>query len=205
MSVEAIAPVATREEAKHRVALIRNALQFAVDVLHEAFACSDWRALEHPSWEAYCEAELPELRMLRLSKDAQTEQFAALQQKGLSTHAIAQAYGVSQGTVRNRLAGIEKPRTTMSRDGRRRPTTVERPPLETPAPLPVYWQAVHAIAKCGPGGGTTIEVMKRLRWEQGPASAALSRAVKKGLLTATGERRHASGASIGHMVYVVAE
>lgn len=68
--------------------------------------------------------------------------------------------------------------------------------------MPTHVQAARAIAKCGAAGGTTREVMKHLRWDQGPASVALSRAAKRGLVAPTGERAHVTGASPGFTVYV---
>jgi transposase len=176
------ATLSTREVAQRRLADIRNALALADDLLHQAFVQCDWKALGHSNWEAYCAAELPELRMLRLSNLAQTEKFATLHREGLSTHAIAAAYGVSQGTVRNRLKGTEKPATVMSRDGRVRPATVER---SDPSPAPVQKpsgaaQVRAALVKAGAGGVTTPELVSRLRLHWGVVSGELSRLAKTG-------------------------
>jgi len=195
--------ILTEVGARRMVARVRDALALADDLLVELYDGRAWEALGHASWAAMCEAELPELRMLRLSKVAQTEKFTECAKRGLSTRATADAYGVSQGTVRNRLKGVELPETVVSLDGRRRPSrAAQRPETVARPEVFTYIQAAQAIAKCG--RGTTLEVMDALRWRQGPASVALSKAARKGLVVPTGERWHVEGASPGFAVYVAA-
>lgn len=189
----------TAADARQLTARIRDALSLADDLLAQAFDGRAWAALGHASWDDYCARELPGLRMIRLSKVAQSERFAALAQQGMSTHAIASAYGVSQGTVRNRLKGVERPATVRSLDGITRPSRMQRPdPLGPLSPTLVeeltQWQTVvRHVVRAGARGLTCFEFERRLRWGHGKASAAFHAAERKGYVTRDGQFRDGYG------------
>lgn len=182
--------ILTAAGARKLTARIRDALALADDLLVRAYEGRAWEALGHASWPAYCAQELPQLRMLRLSKVAQTEHFTELAKQGLSTHATAAAYGVSQGTVRNRLKGVDLPDTVMSRDGRRRPSRApERPTPPVAARVSNVDRAVAEVARSGAAGLTYIELCARLKWRGGQATGALSEAYRRGLVVSSGTFR----------------
>lgn len=192
----------TRESARQLTARIRDALALADDLLVRAYEGRAWEALGHTSWEAYCTAELPQLRMLRLSKVAQTEHFTALARQGLSTHATAAAYGVSQGTVRNRLKGVEGlPDTVMSRDGRVRPSKVERAPVPlVPVERLAKWQTVvRHVAAAGAAGLTCLEFERQTGWRHGASSAAFHSAQRKGYVRRGGTFRAGYGTYVSSL------
>lgn len=168
------------------------------------------------SWAAYVQDRfgdlLAQMKMVGDQAGERRELVAGMRLEGMPQRAIADKLGVGLGTITDDLRQLRaagrldgEPATVVSGDGITRPArTAPRPPAAVEAPVPTHVQAARAIAKCGAAGGTTREVMRHLRWEQGPASVALSRAARRGLVVATGQRAHATDTSPGFTVYVVA-
>lgn len=150
--------IATSQEARQRVSAIRNALALADDLLAQAFARQDWLALNHPSWAAYCAAELPELRHIKLRKAERLARVSVLAAAGASVRDIAAATGASVGTIHSDL------------------TPAAPAPLEVSAAARVR----TALADAGPRGLTTLEAARRARCTQGAASGELSRLARTG-------------------------
>jgi len=150
--------VATSREARQRVSAIRNALALADDLLAQAFAARDWQALGHPSWAAYCAAELPELRHIKLRKVERQTRVAALAAAGASVRDIAAATGASVGTIHSDLTPAAPVAVEVSAAARVR----------------------AALADAGPRGLTTLEAARRASCTQGAASGELSRLARTG-------------------------
>jgi hypothetical protein len=93
-------------DARRRVGAIRDALAVADDLLAAAYAARDWEALGHASWAAYCAAELPELRHLKLRADVRRARVAALLAAGASRRDIAAGTGASLGQVQKDVAAL---------------------------------------------------------------------------------------------------
>lgn len=162
---------------RQRLTAIRNALGAADQLLADAYAAEDWRAFGHPSWAAYCAAELPELRMIRLTRPERRQRVADAAAAGLSAGAIAAAYGIAKDTAwRDVRAAGTGTATVVSSDGRRRPRRgAPRPTPPAPA-VPLVDQLVRLLAERGP---LSCEQIKReLHVEHQRVSAALSRLAK---------------------------
>jgi hypothetical protein len=177
MTAPLLAPAAL--QARRRVTAIRNALAAADELLAQAFTARDWAALGHASWEAYCSAELPELRHIKLRRPERQARIAALRaaDPAISVRDLAAATGASVGTVHGDLTA----------------------PAPVPAgpPLPRTDQVVGLIAAAGPAGLTCAELERRMRVHHGIASGALSRVARQGRVV------HAGRARGGYGVYVV--
>ena len=128
----------TAEEAQDLTEEIRIRLDFLLPLIKKAFEGRADRALGYESWQAYCSAELSNIRVPVGDRPAMV---AELRQSGMSQRAIGAAFGVSQETVRRDLAtdtnvSVEAPATITSLDGRERPAS--RPPTSpTQSPGPV--------------------------------------------------------------------
>lgn len=166
---------------------LRETLTLALDLLVEVFEGRAWEALGHPTWEAYCAAELPELAELALPLEQRQSAVATLRGRGLSLRAIGAPLGLSPQTVQRDLkaAGVQLA-TVTSLDGRQRPAAVAARP-STPAPAKTSLdRVVDLVAAAGPDGLTVREVLKKARnWHHGQASGALSRAHAQGRLVRT--------------------
>jgi hypothetical protein len=92
--------------ARQRLTAIRNALALADDLLAQAYAARDWEALGHASWEAYCAAEIPELRHLKLRAPERRARIQTLRNAAptISVRELAAATGAAVGTVHGDLA-----------------------------------------------------------------------------------------------------
>ena len=168
------AVLATSQQARQRVSAIRNALAVADDLLAQAFTARDWEALGHASWEAYCAAELPELRHLKMRRPDRQARVAALSAAGASVRQIAAATGASVGSIHSDLT-----------------------PTEAPAPATSAAARVRAaLAAAGPRGLTTLEAARRAHCTQGAASGELSR------LARTGRAQSPTTVRNGYGVYV---
>jgi hypothetical protein len=94
----------TVDEAREVTATIRRQTDRAWNAVEWAFFGRAWEALGHPSWDAYVDAELGDLRLTvpREDRDAVVRSLAAT---GMSVRAVAAATGVSKSTVA-RVAGV---------------------------------------------------------------------------------------------------
>jgi hypothetical protein len=136
-----------RLDARRRVAAIRDALAVADDLLAAAFAARDWEALGHADWLAYCAAELPELRHMKMRAPPRRQRGRALLAAGASMREMsprpAPASAPSTPTWPSCSGGLlpapaaPRARTASSRsaDGRR-PGGSDRPPAGAQGTLP---------------------------------------------------------------------
>jgi hypothetical protein len=117
-TVSAVTAALQQTTARQRLTAIRNALALADDLLAQAYAARDWEALGHASWEAYCAAEIPELRHLKLRAPERRARIQTLRNAapGISVRELAAATGASVGTVHGDLAA---PRPAEPAAGRR--------------------------------------------------------------------------------------
>jgi hypothetical protein len=174
VSAAAAAPIdAARSRAK--VQRLQAALDLSLELLHDVYAGGDWRVYGHPTWEAFCAAELPQLA--QLGKGMKPAERAAavveLRGRGMSLRAIGTPLGLAPNTVRAALADADVQLATVtSIDGSQRAATVEAPARPR---LSHIARAVLFIREAGEEGRTVHEVTKRLRISQCAAAALLSR------------------------------
>lgn len=194
--IDALTATATRrQQAEGRLAVIRNALTMADEELARVKAERDWEVFGLGSFTEYCDQMLPDLKFIKLRAPERLNRIKALLAADPNT------------TEREAAASTGSSAATAHRDflkatGRSASNEAREFAQPAPSPVPTYVQAARAIGACGPGGGSTPDVMSRLGWEQGRASVAVSRAAKRGLLVSTGERAHVAGASPGFALYV---
>lgn len=141
MSVEPLGEQMDAAEARERLARVKAAVVNAWDDLIALFAQRAWLALDYPSWEALCDAELDGAR-IALPRQDRREVVGRMREAGMSTRAIGQAVGVPKSTVSDDLRLSESgqstesgdspalgtdvpsaPSTVTSLDGRQRPAT----------------------------------------------------------------------------------
>jgi hypothetical protein len=156
-------------EARRLTSEIRNALAVADDLLARAFAGRAWEALGHASWEAYCAAELPELRHLKMRAPARRARAAVLAGLGASVREVAAGTGASVGTAHADLATLTD--TAVARVGAATAAPVSRPDLTA---------RIVTLLAANPAGLDVFTVARRLRVRQAQASPALSRLAAAG-------------------------
>lgn len=197
---------ASREVAEARAAAIRGALEFAVDLFIAAYRERDHETLGYGTgqagWETYLRDRFSDLEF-RLPAELRRERVEAMARAGMTVRPIAATPGMgSRGTVGEdlkalRAAGriIDQDGATIGVDGKRQqrrqqPTTPTTPAtkLGTVDAVVAAAETLVASGKC-PDGVTTLDLMARLKWRQGPASAAQSRAVRRGRLLWAGAWR----------------
>jgi hypothetical protein len=155
----------TATEARRLTARIRDALALADDLLAAAYAGRAWAALGHASWEAYCAAELPELRHLKLRAPERRARIQTLRvaAPGISVRELAAATGAAVGTVHGDLA----------------------PAAGAIGPAAGGSKVARTLALLEAGPLTVHQLVKRTRWHHGQASATLSRLAAAGRITYT--------------------
>lgn len=144
-------------EARRLTGQIRDALAVADDLLARAYAGRAWEVLGHKSWEAYCAAELPELRHIKLRKAERLARAAVLYGLGASVREAAAATGSSVGQAHNDRKAITAP-----------------PPAPA-GPVCKTARVLDLLAAAGDKGLTARQVEARTGWHHGSASAALTR------------------------------
>lgn len=121
----------TADEARELTAEIRSDLDGLLPKVKRAFEGRADKALGYESWQAYCSAELSDVRVPVGSRPAMV---AELRQGGMSQRAIGSALGVSKETVRRDLStatnvAVEEPAKVTSLDGRERPAVQPKPEI----------------------------------------------------------------------------
>jgi hypothetical protein len=170
--------ILTAEGARRITARIRDALSVADDLLVQAYEGLAWEALGHASWAAYCAAELPELRMVKLRAPERKARARALRDAGASLPDIVAATGSSLGTAHRDVTPAKAPQPFQ---------------MESPRHVSGYRAAADLVTAAGADGLTCIELCDRAGWRQGQASGALSKAHRRGLITPTGTFRDGCG------------
>lgn len=217
-----LVPQATREEAEARRGRIRIALEVALEELLEAWRRRDAVALGYGTgpagWRAYLEESYGDLRFA-LPAPQRQERVLELRREGLPVSAIKAIPGQGgTGTVARDLKTLREDGRLVDEhvdafDGRNRQARQEPAPAPAPALGTVDAVVLAAEALIASGktvtdaagvvheladGVTTLDLCARLKWRQGPASAAQSRAVKRRRLEWSGAWRD------GFAVYRVA-
>lgn len=172
--------------AKRLTKQLRETLDLALDLLTEAFDGQAWVALDYPSWDAYCETELPQLAILGkgMPVGERRAAVAELRGRGMSLRAIAKPLGLSPNTVKAdaAAAGVQLA-TVTSLDGRTRPAAAADV-VPAPAPVSGAQRTVDLVAAAGERGLTVRELCKKTGWHHGQASGQLSRLAKRGRVRA---------------------
>jgi hypothetical protein len=95
---------ATAAEAQELTDQIRTSLDDTWKLIERAYQIRAWQALEHPSWDAYCQREFG-TKHLRVPREQRREVVESMRGIGMSTRVIAAATGMSKDTVRRALPG----------------------------------------------------------------------------------------------------
>lgn len=193
-AVPAAAPLDVAR-ARRLTAQLREQLAGALELLHQVHDGRAWAVLGYDTWDAYCDAELPELARLRLPIAERRDAVTTLRGRGMSVRAIAKPLGLSVGTVHADLkAAGDQLATVTSLDGRQRPAA--RQAAAEPAPVVTGAQrTVDLVTAAGERGLTVRELCRRTGWHHGQASGQLSRLAKR-RIRATGVLRD------GYVTYV---
>lgn len=209
-------PALTREEARQLTDRCRGAVAHLDRLLVQVWDGRGWAALGYRSFGAWCAAELPELRGVRLRAGDRQARVAALALAGASVRDMAAATGAGLATIHSDLAGVTRPRTVVSADGSVRQARAPRreaapaqpsappagppfPPTDTgrkvapPAqPAQLTTTIVALLAATGPL--TAEEVERRTGRRSSSVAPALHRLTAAGRITHTpGARRGAAG------------
>jgi hypothetical protein len=155
MNTATLTGALTATEARRLTARIRDALALADDLLARAYAGRAWEALGHASWAAYCAAELPELRHIKLRAPERRARIQALRAAapGISVRDLAAGTGASVGTVQNDVA----------------------PAAGAIIPTAGGSNVARVLAALDAGPQTVFGLMKRTRLRQAQLSPLLSR------------------------------
>ncbi|MFC7275276.1 hypothetical protein ACFQS1_14895 [Paractinoplanes rhizophilus] len=121
----------TTDEARELTAEIRRDLDGLLPKIKRAFEGRADKALGYDSWQAYCSAELSDVRVPVGSRPAMV---AELRQSGMSQRAIGAALGVHHSTVAEDLKSTGgnppvEPERVVSLDGRQRPAVQPKPEI----------------------------------------------------------------------------
>jgi hypothetical protein len=182
-AVEKAPTILTEAGARRLTARIRDALALADDLLVQAWQGRAWEPLGHGSWEEYVAAELPQLRLIRLSVPDRRERAAAMRDAGMSYRAIAATMDVSEGTIRNDLRDHTGPEVVVSLDGARRPARGHRTPAVDPYEgMSRTEETLARVRAQGDRGLTSVELGLETDWPVGSASGALSKLERRGLI-----------------------
>lgn len=128
-----VTPVlASREVAEVRADAIRTGMEGVWSLIEKAWLARDWEALGYASWDDYVEGEFGTAR-IRLPREEETEVIESMRAVGMSGPAIAAATGVSEPTVRRKVAGSSNDEAAThitGKDGKsqpsKKPTKAER-------------------------------------------------------------------------------
>lgn len=196
---------------------IRRHLTTTLDLVLEAWQVRVWEPLDYPSFRAWRDAEVPELRLLRLPVDERRDVVAYWRRFGMSTRAIADGVNVSEGTVHSDLVFLrdagdlqpEEEAKVVSLDGRRRPARrapvdpvegdPDAPELVDAEVLSLTYKtdrAVVYVRRQQERGMTYRELSALTGWHHGIASGTLTPLEQQGRLVASSRQRE------GCMVYV---
>lgn len=93
--------------AEQRAQQIRDGLTTVWNLLLDAYAAEDWKALGYASWETYCAGEF-QGRIPRLAKSERGGVVQDLADHGMPIKAITAATGVARNTVRKDLRTDEQ-------------------------------------------------------------------------------------------------
>lgn len=197
------APALDRRQAEELTRDIRRALEHGVELLVRAWRGRAWEVLGHATWEDYLAAEFGDLRELRLPTGPRRERVLEFRRAGMPVGAIQAVPGAgSRGTVAGDLKVLREDgrlddELVTGHDGRTYRATRPAAPVideHTPAgKLTTVDRVALAVANAGTRGATTLDLMRALKWRQGPASAALSTAAKRGRVVHAGAFRDGFG------------
>lgn len=162
---------------------LQETLDLAVELVRELHEHEGWRALGFDSWPAFCEAELPQLRVIvrGMPKDERRAKVAELRGAGMSLRDVSEVTGLAPNTVRAdaAAAGVQLV-AVKSRDGALRPAVATS---SAPArPRPLTDRLVAAVRDAGQDGVTVLELCDRLRVRQARVAPALVRLDRAGRL-----------------------
>lgn len=110
-------------EARDAVDAVRRDVDSLIERLNELWCGRAWIALGYGSWSELCVTEFPNRQLPRADR---AEAVGELRAAGMSTRAIGDALGVSNGTVHGDLAGVQNrtPHSIIGNDGKSYPSKV---------------------------------------------------------------------------------
>lgn len=161
----------TAEGAKRLTQQLRAKLESGWELLVRAHAGRVWELLGYGDWESYLEAELGDLRLIRISVEQRREVVAAMAAARMPYRAIAAALGVSLGNIVKDLDAVAPDRP------QRRRRKLAAVPQDVPVAegVRVDQRVFAAVADQAEKGLTVHELCLELGMRQGAASASLTR------------------------------
>ncbi|MDP5182191.1 hypothetical protein QOZ88_06040 [Blastococcus sp. BMG 814] len=145
------------------------------------------------TWHAYVLDRFGKLlRQLHLPVDERQALVDSMDRAGMSVRETAAELAVSKSTVQNdrqELAKVHRLDDRRAQADASPAAASDGTADEQPAPAPSSVDLVVGAVARARDGYTVHEAAKRLRWRQGQASCALSRAEKRGRLQRTGRFR----------------
>jgi hypothetical protein len=180
--------VMTKTDARRLTARIRDVGALHDDLLVQALEGRAWAALGHESFEAYCAAELPELRMLKMRPAPRRARAKALRaaDPNVTLRDIAAATGSSPATAMRDLRPEDFPSTPAGRG------------LETGdfAGMTRAQETLARLKAAGERGLTSTELDAATTWPMGTATGTLSKLERRGLVHRPGHMRGQRGAYV---------
>lgn len=179
MTAPTVAMTAT--DARRLTARIRDAGALHDDLLVQALEGRAWAALGHDTFEAYCAAELPELRMLALRPVTRRARIRALRTADpqVTLRDLAAATGSSPATAMRDLRALEG-----------------RPVVNPYAGMTRAAETLARLAAAGERGLTSTELDAATSWPMGTATGTLSKLERRGAIRRTGIIRGRRGAYV---------
>ena len=181
--------ILTEAGARKLTQRIRAKLSDVLDLVLRAWEGRAWEPLGYDSWQAYVDAELPELASLRLPVDERRSAVAAWAARDMPQRAMAAGLNVSPATIAGDVAEVvpfDSSATVVSHDGRRRParTRRERPAPEPPPAMSKRERAVQLVTEQGDRGLTALELADVTGWTGGSATGTMTDLRKQGRVRA---------------------
>ncbi|KGH48246.1 hypothetical protein IN07_03320 [Modestobacter caceresii] len=170
--------ILTEAGARKLTQRIRAKLANVLDLVVQAWEGRAWEPLGYDTWQAYVDAELPELATLRLPVDERREAVAAWAARGMPQRAMAAGLNVAPATVAGDVAAVvpfDPDATVSSHDGRRRPARVrrDRPAPEPPPAMTKRDRAAQLVTEQGDRGLTALELAEVTGWTGGSATGTM--------------------------------
>lgn len=194
---------AVTDEAREALWHAAAAVERAVDLVaraaemraHEILIDAE-TGLPYGTWKRYCQVELLGLRSLKIAVEDRLALVGALVERGVSRRGVAEAIGMSEGTMRldlKELARREEAAAAPAQAAITPPLAVEVIAERVRTKVELVFDALHSFKR---RGGTGPQIDDLYGWRRGTAGAILSelhtgrRVLRLSVLERSGTRLH---------------